>query len=58
MIAHKIGRIVNGNPNNIENWRDIAGYAELVARILSQTEGAIDNKVVKQIVKNGTKQDV
>lgn len=31
MIAHKIGRIVNGNPNNVDSWSDIAGYATLVA---------------------------
>ena len=31
MIAHKIGRILNGNPNNVDSWADIAGYAKLVA---------------------------
>ncbi|QRE00547.1 hypothetical protein [Burkholderia phage BCSR129] len=31
MIAHKISRIANGNPNNPDSWRDIAGYAMLVA---------------------------
>lgn len=31
MICHKIGRIVNGNPNHIDSWDDIAGYARLVA---------------------------
>ena len=31
MIVHKIGRIVNGNPDNVDSWRDIAGYAVLVA---------------------------
>jgi hypothetical protein len=31
MIVHKIGRIVNGNPDNVDSWRDIAGYATLVA---------------------------
>lgn len=30
MIAHKIGRIVNGNPNYVDSWADIAGYAQLV----------------------------
>ena len=30
MIAHKIGRIVNGDPNYDDSWRDIAGYAQLV----------------------------
>lgn len=31
MIAHKIGRIVNGDPSYIDSWDDIAGYAKLVA---------------------------
>lgn len=30
MIAHKIGRIVNGDPNYADSWHDIAGYAKLV----------------------------
>jgi len=31
MIATKIGRILTGNPNHEDSWRDIAGYATLVA---------------------------
>jgi len=31
MIATKISRIVNGNPNHTDSWIDIAGYATLVA---------------------------
>lgn len=31
MIAHKIGRILNGDPNYADSWHDIAGYATLVA---------------------------
>lgn len=31
MIAHKIGRIVNGDPDYADSWVDIAGYAKLVA---------------------------
>ena len=30
MIAHKIGRIVNGDPWYADSWVDIAGYAKLV----------------------------
>lgn len=30
MILHKIARIVNGDPNYDDSWRDIAGYAQLV----------------------------
>lgn len=31
MIAHKVGRIINGDPDYIDSWDDIAGYARLVA---------------------------
>lgn len=31
MIMHKVGRIINGNPDKIDNWVDVAGYATLVA---------------------------
>lgn len=32
MICHKIGRVLNGNPNHKDHWSDIAGYAELAAQ--------------------------
>jgi len=31
MIVHKMGRIVNGNPDVVDHWVDIAGYATLIA---------------------------
>ena len=31
MIAHKLGRIMNGDPNYADSWVDIAGYAKLVS---------------------------
>lgn len=31
MIAHKIGRILNGDPNYHDSWHDIVGYTKLVA---------------------------
>jgi hypothetical protein len=31
IIAHKIARILAGNPNFHDHWHDIAGYATLVA---------------------------
>jgi hypothetical protein len=30
MIFHKIGRIINGDPDYADSWVDIAGYAKLV----------------------------
>jgi hypothetical protein len=37
MIAHKIGRIINGDENYDDSWIDIAGYAKLVADRLQGT---------------------
>lgn len=31
MIAHKIGRILAGDPDYRDHWDDIAGYAKLAA---------------------------
>ena len=31
MIAHKLGRIVNGDPWYADSWVDISGYAKLVS---------------------------
>lgn len=31
MIAHKIGRILAGDPHFTDHWDDIAGYAKLSA---------------------------
>jgi len=46
MIAHKIARIINGGSRYVDNWRDIAGYAQLVVDYLeSEAKEAIDSKV-------------
>lgn len=58
MILHKIARIVNGNPNYIDSWRDIIGYSQLVIDELNQTEGATDSKIVKVVVKNGKMEEL
>lgn len=58
MILHKIARIVNGNPNYIDSWRDIIGYTQLVVDELNQTEGATDSKIVKVVVKNGKMEEL
>jgi hypothetical protein len=36
MIAHKIGRILAGNPEVEDHWADIAGYARLSADRVAQ----------------------
>jgi hypothetical protein len=40
MIAHKVGRILNGDPNYDDSWRDIAGYAKLVEQRLVKEQAA------------------
>ncbi len=34
MVAHKVGRILNGDPNYLDSWTDIIGYVRLVEKRL------------------------
>lgn len=36
MIAHKIARILNGDPHYSDSWHDIAGYSRLVEERLNK----------------------
>lgn len=36
MVAHKIGRILNGDPDYHDSWHDIVGYTKLIADDLEQ----------------------
>ncbi len=38
MDAHKIGRILNGDPNYLDSWVDIVGYTQLVVNELQEQE--------------------
>lgn len=38
MIASKMARIASGNWREIDHWRDIAGYAELVVKHLEDAQ--------------------
>jgi hypothetical protein len=38
MVAHKIARILNGDPDYADSWIDIAGYCKLVADRLEGVE--------------------
>jgi Domain of unknown function (DUF6378) len=38
MIQHKIGRILNGDPNYRDSWTDIIGYARLIERDDRETD--------------------
>lgn len=41
MICSKISRIVNGDPNHIDSWHDIAGYAQLVVTRLEENDDGV-----------------
>ena len=45
MIAHKIGRILNGDLEYIDSWTDIVGYAKLVEDYLIKKE-AKNNEII------------
>jgi hypothetical protein len=38
MVVHKIARILNGDPDYVDSWIDIAGYSKLVADRLEGVE--------------------
>ena len=38
MVAHKIGRILNGDPEYKDSWHDINGYVKLVEDTLEDEE--------------------
>lgn len=43
MVQHKIGRILNGDPDYHDSWHDIVGYTKLVADdlIVRQTPAVV-----------------
>jgi len=36
MVAHKIARILNGDPEYYDSWHDIIGYVTLIENTLSE----------------------
>lgn len=59
MIFHKIGRIVNGDPNYIDSWVDIGGYSKLIVDELEQQEKKLGKSErthgIKTRIKNAIK---
>lgn len=53
LILMKISRIMHGDQDYIDSYRDIAGYAQLVVQYLSNKDGATDAKTTKTIHTNG-----
>lgn len=51
MIAHKLGRIVNGDPNYLDSWVDIIGYTQLVLDRLKKDQEpvtSIDEYIIEK----------
>ena len=44
MICHKLARIVCGNPRYIDNWKDLAGFSQLVVERMQKEPGNLDVK--------------
>lgn len=49
MVAHKIGRILNGDPNYHDSWHDIVGYAKLTADELLPKKPAPGTPVSRRV---------
>lgn len=49
MIAHKIGRILNGDPNYHDSWHDIVGYAKLTADELLPKKAIVSKSQLKRL---------
>lgn len=48
VVADKIARMLNGDPNYIDNWHDIIGYSKLVEnRLLGEVSAAAIADAVK-----------
>jgi hypothetical protein len=41
MVQHKVARVLNGDPDYVDNYVDIAGYAKLVADRLEAEHAAL-----------------
>jgi DNA-binding Xre family transcriptional regulator len=50
MICHKIARIINGDSNYIDSWRDISGYSTLVVKQLESTVEKAKEEEVKGVL--------
>ena len=45
MMTHKLSRIINGDGQYLDSWRDIVGYCQLVVDTMGKNGGYRDSKV-------------
>ena len=48
MIAHKAGRILNGDPSYIDSWTDIIGYTRLVEKRLIAEQATAKSMIAEE----------
>lgn len=53
MVAHKIGRVLNGDAGYLDSFRDCIGYLQLSLDIMASTEGATDAEVTRKVLIDG-----
>lgn len=58
MVMHKIARLLNGNPQFLDTYRDCVGYLQLVIDRMLVSDGVSDVRLVKQKVVAGAMMDV
>lgn len=56
MVAHKVGRILNGDPTYIDSWTDIIGYTRLVEKRLIDEQEAV-KALLSNVVPLDTRSD-
>jgi hypothetical protein len=56
MVFHKLARAANGDTLYADNYRDVAGFAQLIVENLQQFPGATDSVVTTTpvVTKNET----
>lgn len=48
LIATKLARILNGDPDEIDHWEDVAGYARLVVReLVKETQADVSRETTE-----------
>lgn len=56
MVANKISRVLNGDPDFLDSWHDIAGYITLVVKELQEKE-KVDGWKPKHPINGGGVED-
>lgn len=57
MFAHKMGRVVTGDPFHADHWDDIAGYAKLVSQRIGGLLADAAATYIKETMENIFRED-